>query len=575
MQVAALCCAAALLCCLTHAMAMQESVDRFNSWFADEVHNHSKVLVMGAVVGGEVKRLGLVLKPNVALSAGEAYLVVNSSLSLSVRSLLCGGLEFSTASFKNLRSAVVKFVGTKLGISTRELQGDALPDLVRKISAQTGKRIPHRCRTLAGNGFDAANPVLLQRYASLCMLVNKIIRSLPVEDAESLVIVYLLHERFAEGAQSFYKPYIDILPPAPEDISTPIFFSDEKLHRLRGTAIPDRVMQYRRRVSLMYQSMVDGLFSQFSSDYPFDPTIFSLRHFQWGFGILMTRQVWWDNEAHLSPMTDLANCQESTDGTLHKTEAVFDTGGGGERIVTRSSLGVDLVADGETAIEVFENYGESNSFYMLFHGFTLASNSKDCGIVVLKDFSSPRYSTLWSQKTRTILQRGGFLRDAPCVRGVREGTAAGALELEEDGPSPSLKLSVSVNQYLSLLRAAYLITHAEQPNEYQALVRDNMKALRTTSDFLKSLQTTTNWHAESTRTVLRIGKRILNDTINGMMSPRGSPSGLSTGGGMPADMMSLYVSQQRGMLGEALSMLTSIESFLSSRRSEKMVNDEL
>ena len=69
------------------------------------------------------------------------------------------------------------------------------------------------------------------------------------------------------------------------------------------------------------------------------------------------------------PLLDLINCNELEDvDAVHKTEL----DGSGENAVTRSP------GNFEGGEQVFENYGQPNYIYFMYHGFVLESNTHDC-----------------------------------------------------------------------------------------------------------------------------------------------------------------------------------------------------
>ncbi|KAJ1956565.1 Histone-lysine N-methyltransferase setd3, partial [Dipsacomyces acuminosporus] len=49
-----------------------------------------------------------------------------------------------------------------------------------------------------------------------------------------MLCTFLIHERFVAKDKSFWKPYIDILPP---EFHTPLHFSEEELALLKGTPV--------------------------------------------------------------------------------------------------------------------------------------------------------------------------------------------------------------------------------------------------------------------------------------------------------------------------------------------------
>ena len=95
----------------------------------------------------------------------------------------------------------------------------------------------------------------------------------------------------------------------------------------------------------------------------------TLENYLWAATILDSRSIWWDGIRHLVPLLDLINCKELTDkNAIHKTELDDSMA----NAITRSP---DDFQENE---QVFENYGQPNHIYFMYHGFVLESNSHDC-----------------------------------------------------------------------------------------------------------------------------------------------------------------------------------------------------
>ena len=97
----------------------------------------------------------------------------------------------------------------------------------------------------------------------------------------------------------------------------------------------------------------------------------------------------WSGERHLVPVLDLINCQEGPDSTL-----VHETNRKDHHAETKASWSF------LKGTQVFENYGQSNAIYLLFHGFVLKNNTHDCVHMVLTNTN-----TLSSSDTQVGLLR--------------------------------------------------------------------------------------------------------------------------------------------------------------------------
>jgi hypothetical protein len=225
---------------------------------------------------------------------------------------------------------------------------------------------------------------------------------------EAVFAVYFIFENDVAGNTSFYAPYWKLMP---EKLDVPLHFSEEQVLFLRQfTTIGDRVAALQRRVRMQFEALKTTLFALHPHVFP--DNVFTLAKFQHAMSIVMTRWVWWDNEPHFAPMIDFANCRE-----LPGRKRVHHTARVGQFTETRAQAEFRL---GE---EIFEDYGETNSFYFLFHGFVTTPNHHDCGAVKI-NFS--QFAHLFTRETVDALRRTSFMRDVPCVS-VRDPSSVSRL----------------------------------------------------------------------------------------------------------------------------------------------------
>ena len=86
---------------------------------------------------------------------------------------------------------------------------------------------------------------------------------------------------------------------------------------------------------------------------------FTEDNYMWASTVLDSRSIWWSGKRHLVPLLDLINCQEGPPGsTVHATK--LDTTG--DNAVTLAPWDFP---EGE---QVYENYGQPNYIYFLYHG---------------------------------------------------------------------------------------------------------------------------------------------------------------------------------------------------------------
>lgn len=177
--------------------------------------------------------------------------------------------------------------------------------------------------------------------------------------------LFLIHERFIAQNRSFFFPYIQLIP-SEHDI--PEHFTEDELRLLRGTLIPAKVRNERARHRddyILLRSLIQAD-KHMQSILPLHT--FTLEHYIWTQGILNTRMIWWDGEPHLVPMLDMINCRQGPNPhRVHSTRR-------------GSSNRADTLAPWtfEKGDQVFENYGQPNPTYFLWHGFVMEPNFHDC-----------------------------------------------------------------------------------------------------------------------------------------------------------------------------------------------------
>lgn len=118
------------------------------------------------------------------------------------------------------------------------------------------------------------------------------------------------------------------------------------------------------------------------------------QEFDWALGVLNSRRIWWDNGGHLTPLLDLINCKSelpihSTVGNKKTKSALTYARHAFKYEIDqqRKNNFVFLIFKNRKGEQVFENYGQANYIYFLFHGFSIDRNVEDC---VLIKFSGER-----------------------------------------------------------------------------------------------------------------------------------------------------------------------------------------
>lgn len=199
--------------------------------------------------------------------------------------------------------------------------------------------------------------------------IRKIMQRLPSRrfNPQQLALnLFLIHEKFVAKNSSAFYSYIRLIP---SEHNVPEFYSDEDLELLRGTPLFAKAQQERRQHRDDYNTLKPYLLHDMKA---FPPRLFSLDNYLWAQGILNTRMIWWDGAPHLVPMLDMINCQQGPNPQrVHSTR--------------RGATGkADTLAPWtfQKDEQVFENYGQPNPTYMLYHGFVMEPNYHDCAQVL-------------------------------------------------------------------------------------------------------------------------------------------------------------------------------------------------
>ena len=186
---------------------------------------------------------------------------------------------------------------------------------------------------------------------------------------QTTLALFLIYEKFIAQDKSFWKEYIALIP---TEHDSPAFFTEEQLNLLKGTYIKEKAIHIRDQHRREYNWIRANILAKHKDVMP--EHTFNFDHYMWAMGILSTRMIWWDNMPHLVPMLDMINCRQGPN-----PHRVHSTARG------RSGLTADTLAPWtfQEGDQVFENYGQPNPTYFLYHGFVMIPNIHDCATLML------------------------------------------------------------------------------------------------------------------------------------------------------------------------------------------------
>ena len=194
------------------------------------------------------------------------------------------------------------------------------------------------------------------------------------------IAVFIIYERYVRervvGSQSFWKPYLDVLPEV-EDVSCTFTWTDDDLSALEGSpviaATRSMQMKLRKEHDIMINDPKVGILSRFPGEFQEDD--FSYDRWLWAFTILFSRAIRVRNlkegeAVALVPYADLINHSPFSQAFIDARQMgdwLFKTGE--EEIILYADRGYRRME------QVYISYGQkSNSDLLLLYGFALERN---------------------------------------------------------------------------------------------------------------------------------------------------------------------------------------------------------
>ena len=200
----------------------------------------------------------------------------------------------------------------------------------------------------------------IEHFSSVANLLNDV--------DEYVALAMLLIDERNKGEASFWKPYLDILPPDEELI--PLFrWSDEELGLLKGSPTLVACTSLKQKLRKEYQTAVETVFEQHPSVFPLD--VYSFEAWEWAFAVLFSRAILLRKESTLAlvPYADLLNHNPFCTSYIDM-----------ERRILRKDKYVGFFVDRPYAKmnQIFVTYGpKSNTELLLLYGFLVDRNPYD------------------------------------------------------------------------------------------------------------------------------------------------------------------------------------------------------
>lgn len=204
---------------------------------------------------------------------------------------------------------------------------------------------------------------------------------------------HLIYEKYVRAEQSFWKPYIDVLPEV-DEVNPTFTWPDEDLEFLAGSPVIAATKSLQMKLQREYDDLLGGetgLIAQFPDRFPADQ--FTRENWIWAFTMLFSRAIRLrslkQGEAlALVPYADLINHSPFS-------QAYIDARASGDWLFKDGDEEIILYADrGYRRMEqIYISYGpKSNAELLLLYGFAVERNPFN-SVDVTVSIAPPRRST--------------------------------------------------------------------------------------------------------------------------------------------------------------------------------------
>ncbi|GBG29350.1 Histone-lysine N-methyltransferase setd3 [Hondaea fermentalgiana] len=245
---------------------------------------------------------------------------------------------------------------------------------VVKVEAAT---VPHlRVGTIVTEDLAAEDPYLIipkdlvmdvrtATESKVYPFIFHLCENLGIPDPFHELMIFLMFEYFVEGPRSVWWPYLSLLP-RPDEFMAPSFFSEEDLAILEGHQTQSEAIKNRDQVRARFGRVKPFLESEGVLSF-LPASVFTVENYFWAHAILDSRGIWWQGQRHLVPLLDMVNCKA---GGARPHETFVNT-----TLASAVTRAPQMYKAGD---QLFEDYGQPNHIYFLYHGFSLENNAYDC-----------------------------------------------------------------------------------------------------------------------------------------------------------------------------------------------------
>lgn len=197
---------------------------------------------------------------------------------------------------------------------------------------------------------------------------QKIFKKYASNNENDILVSILLLEKY-RGIESFYFPYIELLP---RNIPNLMSFSSEELQALEDKKLMKIAIEYKNRYKDVYETCYAIALECWNSKYL---DMLTYHDFIWANAIIDSRGFRIRGKVYLVPFADMFNYKSHENFRMRESGEFF------LKYHLLDSQGIRIHADRNAvkSQELFEDYGDnSDSIYMLHHGFIPDVNPFKC-----------------------------------------------------------------------------------------------------------------------------------------------------------------------------------------------------
>jgi hypothetical protein len=201
--------------------------------------------------------------------------------------------------------------------------------------------------------------------------------------SEYIAVALLLIRERNLGKESFWAPYINVLPTM-EEVGPAFSWTDEQLDLLSGSPVVPAAMSMRKKLEMEYAELQDGLFASHPDMFP--PSVYDFAAFSWAFTVLFSRAIRLGSLSTgeaiaLVPYADLFNHNPFANSYIDARQTGLFT--------KKDEVAVYSDRSYKQMEQVFISYGpKSNADLLLLYGFALDRNpfnSVEVAVGLLED----------------------------------------------------------------------------------------------------------------------------------------------------------------------------------------------